>query len=551
MFRKIGWLLILASIVAVLGELFSLQLPTLRWPFNVSREFFDGMPKAVRFILGFKYDVESLDDSGASIVRKEIFPVFGYLISAITLGLGVLLLIKFKRNAVVSPITERRIKRFKSIGRGYVSLIILGVLCLIASFDHLLVGNEAIIVKHDGEYHFPALTRKLIEGKEFGLEGDAAKTRPNYRKLKIQFAEADNGDWVLMPLVPYAPTGDTTSQQSEALEVGADGKIYDPGSGDLFSGIATRLYDINVPARMHSRVRIRDGVLDGDMSGWDREGALVYTANYSAGELTKDKFTGENSTKEAFLNAEGISELREAHLNPAPPLPQNGHLLGTTSQGNDVLAYLYGGLQVNIKAALLYIPIVYAIGVTVGLLMGFFGGAFDLIVQRLIEIFSNVPFLFVIIIISSSIPDQLKSLGPILLILIAFGWMGMTYLMRTAALKEKARDYVAASRVIGCSTPTILFRHILPNTVAILVTLVPFSISGLVVSLTSLDYLGFGLPAQYATWGRLLQDGLDNLSSPWLAGSAFLALVTLLILVTFVGEAIREAFDPKKFTFYR
>ncbi|MGB2265709.1 MAG: ABC transporter permease subunit [Akkermansiaceae bacterium] len=139
----------------------------------------------------------------------------------------------------------------------------------------------------------------------------------------------------------------------------------------------------------------------------------------------------------------------------------------------------------------------------------------------------------------------------ILLILVIFGWMGMTYLMRTAALKEKARDYVAASRVIGCTTPRILFQHILPNSVAILVTLVPFSISGLILGLTSLDYLGFGLPPEYATWGTLLREGLTNLSAPWLVSSAFVCLVSVLILVTFVGEAVREAFDPKKFTYYK
>ena len=129
--------------------------------------------------------------------------------------------------------------------------------------------------------------------------------------------------------------------------------------------------------------------------------------------------------------------------------------------------------------------------------------------------------------------------------------MGMTYLMRTSALKEKQRDYIAASRVIGASTPRILFRHLLPNSVAIIITLVPFSVSSLVLALTSLDYLGFGLPSVYATWGQLLRDGLDNIAAPWLVTSAFLALVSLLILITFIGEAVREAFDPKKFSYYR
>jgi microcin C transport system permease protein len=148
------------------------------------------------------------------------------------------------------------------------------------------------------------------------------------------------------------------------------------------------------------------------------------------------------------------------------------------------------------------------------------------------------------------VPENVKGLGIILLILVLFGWMGMTYLMRTAAYKEKARDYVAASQVLGASTPRIIFKHILPNTIAILVTLVPFAVSSVIMSLTSLDYLGFGLPARYATWGALLRDGLANLSYPWLVLSAFTCLVALLILVTFIGEAVREAFDPKKYTYY-
>ena len=190
-----------------------------------------------------------------------------------------------------------------------------------------------------------------------------------------------------------------------------------------------------------------------------------------------------------FLALES-SGLRQVHFPPSPPTMGEGqtHLLGTSSKGYGVLAYLFGGLQVNFKAALVYIPLVYALGISIGLLMGFFGGAFDLIVQRLIEILSNIPFLFVVMIASTAIPEGLKetaALWIIIGILLLFGWMGMTYLMRTAALKEKARDYIAASRVIGASTPRILFRHLLPNSVAIIVTLVPFSISSLVLALTS------------------------------------------------------------------
>jgi microcin C transport system permease protein len=129
--------------------------------------------------------------------------------------------------------------------------------------------------------------------------------------------------------------------------------------------------------------------------------------------------------------------------------------------------------------------------------------------------------------------------------------MGITALMRTAAYRDKERDYIAAARVLGAGTPRIIFKHLLPNTVSIIVTLVPFTMSGMVSSLTALDYLGLGLPPQYATWGKLLNDGLSNLSAPWLVSSAFFVLVGLLVLITFIGEAVREAFDPKKHSYYQ
>jgi microcin C transport system permease protein len=422
----------------------------------------------------------------------------------------------------------------------------------LASLDHLLVGNEPLLVKYQGKWSSPALSYQKTKGKDFGLTGEAGESPTDFRRLKKHFEETGGENWLIMPPVPYAPTQDTVTVPTMNLEVRDDGLLYHPNSSAPYSGLAAKIYDLDNPGRMHLRYRYRQGLKDGAADGWDSSNNRIYGASYSKGKLVSETWNGQGS-KEEFL-ALPSSELSVIYYAPSPPSIKMGHLLGTTPQGYDVLAYLYGGLQVNFKASLFFIPCIYIVGITVGLLMGFFGGVFDLFVQRLIEVFSNIPFLFVIIIVSSSVPVQIKEksgLGVILLILILFSWMGMTYLMRTAALKEKSRDYVAASRVIGCSTPRIIFKHILPNAVAILVTLVPFSISGLIMGLTSLDYLGFGLPPKYATWGTLLKDGLGNLSAPWLVSSAFLCLVTLLILVTFVGEAVREAFDPKKFTYYK
>ena len=533
MLRIFGRIFLFGALLGALGEMLSIELPTVRFPFSLSRE------------IGFLHiDLES----------GNTFPWFGWLSTIVFLGIGVFIELTFAKGFRFTPITLRRIERFKTIKRGYYSLILIFALAAVASLDHLLVGNEALAVKHNENWSFPAFTREIEKGHDFGIEGDEGQGPPNYRDLQDSFADEGGDNQVVMPFLPYAPTGDTIAAVSTKLEVAPNGLAMD--GGKPFSGLAARIYDPSRPERMHLRFRFRNGRNDGPADGWDRDGIRVYGGAYVASELVKDSESWNGAGDLATFLGQNTGELRQVHFPPSPPTlgSEQTHVLGTSSKGYDVLAYLFGGLQVNFKAAIVYIPLVYALGISIGLLMGFFGGAFDLIVQRLIEILSNIPFLFVVMIASTAIPERLKEtagLWIIIGILLLFGWMGMTYLMRTAALKEKARDYIAASRVIGASTPRILFRHLLPNSVAIIVTLVPFSVSSLILALTSLDYLGFGLPAKYATWGQLLRDGLDNLSSPWLVTSSFMVLVGLLILITFVGEAVREAFDPKKFSYYR
>ncbi|GAA5496248.1 hypothetical protein Rhal01_02431 [Rubritalea halochordaticola] len=538
MFRKFGWLLTIAAVVAMLGEVLALQLPTLRWPFNTARQI------SWQSIKGINLHEDSMF---SNFVSDGKFPLGGWIFCLILLFAGIMLLRAFPAGVDVLPVVQRRIQRFKSVRRGYISLMILLGLVLLASMDHLLVGKRALMVKYDGHLYFPALVREQYKGGKFGDEGDAREAEASYRNLKERFEREGGDNWVLMPLVPFDPTGDTVARPVVELKV-KEGIVYDR-DGKLYDGLASFMFP-EKPQQEHIRFNYRKGIRQGEVVGSTIDGKRVLTGEYLDGELEKYELTLDGTDLESFM---GLSDgvLRKVYYHPAPPLPSQGHLLGTNSSGNDILAYLFGGLQVNLKAAVIYVPIIYSIGVTIGLLMGLFGGIFDLVVQRIIEMFSNIPFLFVVIIFSGLASAEEKGLGMILGILILFGWMGMTYLMRTAALREKARDYVAAARVSGASTPRIVFKHILPNTVAILVTLVPFSVSGIIMALTSLDYLGFGLPESYATWGRLLNDGLSRLASPWIVTSAFFMLVATLILVTFVGEAVRDAFDPKKFTTYK
>jgi microcin C transport system permease protein len=179
--------------------------------------------------------------------------------------------------------------------------------------------------------------------------------------------------------------------------------------------------------------------------------------------------------------------------------------------------------------------------------MGYWGGSFDLFFQRVIEIWSNVPFLYIVMILSSIITPGFWSLVGVMIL---FGWMSMTWYMRTATYKENAREYVMAARAIGASNSRIIFRHILPNTVSVIVTFIPFSVTSGITSLTALDYLGFGLPPPTPSWGELLSQGIQNLDYPWIVTSVVAAMTIILVMVAFIGEAIREAFDPRKFSTY-
>ncbi len=241
------------------------------------------------------------------------------------------------------------------------------------------------------------------------------------------------------------------------------------------------------------------------------------------------------------------NDFRPGVYPPTPPSWTERHFLGTDTTGRDVLARLFYGFRTAMIFSLLYMACVYLLGIVVGCAMGYFGGSFDLITQRLVEIWSNIPFLYIVIIVASVITPNL---GWLLVIVVLFSWTGMTYYMRTATYKEKARDYVAAAEVLGASTVRIIVRHVLPNTLSTIVTFIPFTLANAITLLTALDFLGFGLPPPTPSWGELLHQGTANLDAPWIVTSTFVALVVILSLVTFIGEAVREAFDPKKFTIY-
>ena len=344
----------------------------------------------------------------------------------------------------LNPLTRKKLRRFRSIKRGYYSFILFAIMLAVALGAELLISNRALIVCYQGRFYFPSYGA-IIPGNQFEL-GYAYET--DYRDLARRFEERNQGDWVLLPPVPY---------------------------------------------------------------------------NAYENDLKKDAYP------------------------PFPPSLEDRHYLGTDNVGRDVLARLVYGFRIAIFFSLILLAANYTIGVTIGSAMGYWGGMFDLFFQRIIEIWSNVPFLYVIIIISSIVVPNFFML---IVIMAVFGWIGITWTMRTVTYKERARDYVLAAKALGASHGRIIFRHVIPNTIAIIVTFAPFAVSGGIVSLTSLDYLGFGLPPPTPSWGELLAQGWSNMEAWWISGSVIAAMTVTLISVTFVGEAVREAFDPKMHTVY-
>jgi microcin C transport system permease protein len=314
---------------------------------------------------------------------------------------------------------------------------------------------------------------------------------------------------------------------NRAIMVSYEGDLHFPTYGDVLLGHTFGLTgdQANIPVNYRE---LREHFKEQDAGNWVLMPAIPFAPN-------------ENNRFEGVLK-------------PRPPDSSSQHYLGTDSTGRDILSRLVYGFRIAVYFSLAFMSLVYLIGITVGCLMGYFGGWFDLFVQRLIEIWSLVPFIYMVIIVFSIIPTSFTiptRIAILLSIMVLFSWTGMTYYMRTATYREKARDYAAAAQVIGAGPVRIIFHHILPNAISTIVTFMPFTMAAAINAITALDFLGFGLPPPTPSIGEILKQGTARLDAPWIVTSAFIALVFILTLVTFIGEAVREAFDPKKFTTYR
>ena len=228
---------------------------------------------------------------------------------------------------------------------------------------------------------------------------------------------------------------------------------------------------------------------------------------------------------------------------PAPAPPSLRNLLGTDDQARDVLARVIYGFRLSVLFGFTLTMISSVIGIAAGAIQGYRGGLTDLFFQRFIEIWHGMPQLYLLIILGSIITP---SFWVLLLFLLLFSWMSLTGVVRAEFLRARNFDYVRAARALGLSDVRIMFRHVLPNAMVATLTFLPFALIGGITALTSLDFLGFGLPPGSASLGELLGQGKANLQAPWLGVTAFVVLAVMLSLVVFIGEAVRDAFDPRK-----
>lgn len=337
---------------------------------------------------------------------------------------------------------RRRLRKFRTLKRGYYSFLILTIATFVSLFNPLLINSRALMVSYDGQWYFPAFSGHY-EAQDFGQRriGEA-----HYRNLKKDFAEANEGNWVLMPLYPYHPN---------------------------------------------------ENLLD--------------------------------------------------ELDGSPPHnPSIQNWMGTDDRARDVFARLSYGFRISILFGLGVVFCGYSTGIVVGAILGFFGGRVDIFGQRLVEIWAAMPFLYTIIIISSIIKPSLLLLIPMLAM---FRWMGTAFLMRGEFYREKSRDYVAAAIAQGDSRTSIMFRHLLPNSLTPVVSFAPFSFVAAIFALVSLDFLGFGLQPPTPSWGEIIKQAHSNGFNDWhLVVFPLLIIFSTLLMAVFIGEAVREAFDPKRFS---
>ncbi|WP_326533659.1 ABC transporter permease [Pseudorhodoferax sp.] len=257
----------------------------------------------------------------------------------------------------------------------------------------------------------------------------------------------------------------------------------------------------------------------------------------------RERITGGGNWAVYAPNPHGPRTLNYFASKPNPAAPSAENFFGTDDRGRDLLAQLIYGFRVSVLFALALTVIGVVLGIVTGAIQGYFGGKTDLAFQRFIEIWGSMPELYLLIIFSAIFAP---SVALLLVLLSLFGWMGLSDYVRAEFLRNRQMDYVRAARALGVSSVQIMWRHILPNSMVPVVTFLPFRMSAAILALTSLDFLGLGVPPGTPSLGELLNQGKANIDAWWISMSTFAVLVFTLLLLTFMGDALRDALDPRK-----
>lgn len=272
-------------------------------------------------------------------------------------------------------------------------------------------------------------------------------------------------------------------------------------------------------------------------------GGDFYTPTRWSDPLIEEQFSKPGNWALFTFNRHSAQSTKPFADAPVPGPPAGDHWLGTDSLGRDMVARLLYGFRVSIWFAIVLTLVGTVLGVLAGAVQGYFGGRLDLSMQRLIEVWGAVPELYLLIIFASIFEPSLLLL---LVLLSLWGWIGLSDYVRAEFLRNRSLEYVKAARAMGLPHPTIIARHVLPNSLAPVITFLPFRMSGAILALTSLDFLGLGVPASTPSLGELLRQGKDNLDAWWIIVPTFLLLVGTMLLLTFIGDALRDAFDTRK-----
>lgn len=448
----------------------------------------------------------------------------------------------------LDPLTRRRLERFRRIKRGYYSLLILLTAVVLSIFAPYLAESRALFVWYNGSLYLP--TFEYYDMNTFGQEPppdwDIGDLETEYFRLQrewrverylyerertaagedsvamaaLEQKYPNRGNYVVMPPIPWNPYQNDFWYNEILNEIQV---AYDAGRID----VAERL------ARRDGLEELADAIFSGEIAA-----LLADPERSPTGEFIGLARGG------TMPSLEGLGTVP-----PTAPDAGRRHYFGTDSQGRDVASRLLYGFRVSVFFAVFLVLFGQLIGTAVGSLQGYLGGRFDIISQRVVEILLSIPFLYVVIIMGALLAPTFWLL---LTIMALFQWITITFYMRTEMYREKTREYCLAARSYGASHARIIFRHLLPNCLTPLVTFTPFAIVSAIFALTALDYLGYGLPPPTPSWGELLDQALqlENRSRLWLTLAPFGALTATLVLVVFIGESVREAFDPKQYARY-